>query len=302
MDTTWKILFVDDDPRYAEPLIERAYEYNLELEHYDNWEEAYSILVDDFESYHAVIIDGKGKLNRDSKGDDQKHVSKAIGDLRELKGNRQFIPFVILSKYLEIRDAIIEPFFEKGKDEIKMFEFLTKEIQNLDDNKIRHKYQDAFVAFGENYLDKSAEENLIEAIRSFENNDWNDNSFAPLRKIIEAIYESIHEKDDKLIPYGCLRFDNNKINITWCERRLKGEDINDRNTREILYPKSQQVLPEYLSTGITFYTKLCNKAMHTGYKEYITKNTLGSCLYFIIDLLIWYKNFVDKNYLNSLCR
>jgi hypothetical protein len=298
MERTWKILFVDDDHRYAKPLIERAYEYSLELEHYDNWEEAYSQLIEEFDTYHAVIIDGKGKLNKDSRGDDQKHVSKAIGDLRELKGNRQYIPFVILSKYLEIKDAIVEPFFEKNKDEEKLFEFLIKEIQNLDDNKIRIKYKDAFKAFDEGYLAKSAKENLLEAIRSFENNTCNDNSFAPLRKIIEAIYQNIHEKDDELIPYGCLRFENNKINFGWCERRLRGLIINDRNTREIIYPKSKSVLPEYLGLGIGVFTNLCNNAMHIGYKEYITKNTLGSCLYFIIDLLIWYKNFVDENYLS----
>lgn len=299
MENALKILFVDDDPRYAESLIDRAFnEFRLELEHYDNWEEAFSKLKENFETYHGVIIDGKGKLRKDSKDDDQRHVTKAIGDLRELKGNRQYIPFVILSKYLEIKDAILEPFFEKGKDENEMFEFLINEIQSLDDNKIRIKYQDAFAAFGENYLDKSAEKNLLEAIRSFENDNCNDNSFTPLRKIIEAIYENIHEKDDKLIPYGCLRFDNNKINFAWCERRLRGLIINDRNTREIIYPKSMSVLPEYLGLGIGVFTNLCNNAMHIGYKEFITKNTLGACLYFIIDLLIWYKKFVDEKYLN----
>lgn len=296
MGKTWKILFVDDDHRYAKPLIERAYEYRLELEHYDNWEEAYTKLEGDFDTYHGVIIDGKGKLDKDSKGDDQRHVNKAIGDLRELKGNKQYIPFLILSKYLEIKDAIMEPFFEKGKDERKMFEFLKKEIENLEDNKIRLKYHDVFTAFGEGYLDKSAEENMFEAIRSFENNDWSDNSFTPLRKIIEAIYKDLHKKDDELIPYGCLRFDNDRINFAWCERRLKGEVINNRTSGEVLYPASNPVLPEHFKLGITLYTRLCNSAAHIGYKDYLTKNTLGSCLFFIIDFLIWYKRFVDQNY------
>lgn len=297
MEKTWKILFVDDDPRYAAPLIDMAFsEFGLELEYYDNWEEAFSNLTENFELYHGVIIDGKGKLRKDSKDDDQKHVSKAIGDLRELRGNKQYIPYVILSKYLEIKDAVVEPFFEKGLNEKEMFDFLIKEIQNLADNKIRIKYQDAFAAFGDNYLDKSAEENLLEAIRSFENNNWNHNSFTPLRKIIEAVYKSIHEKDDELIPYACLRFENNQINFTYCERRLKGQTINERGTGPVLFPAVESVLPRHLRAVIAEFTKLCSRSMHADYRDNINKFTHGSCLFFVIDLLIWYKNFVDENY------
>lgn len=299
MEKPLKILFIDDDPRYAESLIDRAFnEFGLELDHYDNWEEAFTKLKDGFESYCGVIIDGKGKLRKESKDDDQRHVSKAIGDLRELKGKRLFIPFVILSKYLEIKDSILDPFFEKSKDEDEMFVFLINEIKNLQNNKIQVKYQDAFEAFGEGYLDKSAEANLFEAIDSFENDDWNDNSFTPLRKVIEAIYKDLHEKDDELIPYGCLRFDNDKINFAWCERRLKGEIINEPKTWKVLYKKSEPVLPKHIASLLRSFTELCNSNLHIGNCEYITKNTLASCLFFIIDLLIWYKKFVDENYLN----
>ncbi len=297
MEKTYRILFSDDDKRYSESLVDRAFsDYKLELDHFEDWEEAYSRLFNDLSYYDAVIIDGKGKLTTDSSGDDQKHVSQAIGDLRELKGRGHYIPYVVLSKYLEIKDTIPERFFEKGRDEEEMFQHLIKEIESADDNKLKVKYQDAFNSFGDKYLNQEAENNMLEAVRAFETSNWSASNFAALRKVIEAVYKDIHLKDDALIPYKCLRYDDNKINFTLCERRLKGQTINDMNTGRITYPAVEAVLPGFLASTITPFTMLCNKSLHIDYKDRLTKNTLGACIYFIIDLLVWYKQFVDQNY------
>ncbi len=296
MEKTFRIIFVDDDRRYADSLQDRAFsEFGLELEHYDNWEEAFTKLEEDFDAYHGVIIDGKGKLSKDSKDDDQRHVNKAIGDLREQKGRGRYIPYVVLSKYLEIKDTITERFFEKGREEDKMFRFIIDEITSLEENKLKAKYHDAFQSFGDNYLNKEAEDNMLEALRSFETNNWSASTFTPLRKIIEAVYQSLHDKDDKLIPHSCLRFENGKINFTLCERRLKGQEINERTGR-VAHPAGNKVLSVYLNATITHFTRLCNNSMHIAYRDKLTKNTLGACIYFIIDLLIWYKIFVDEKY------
>jgi hypothetical protein len=292
MEKIWKVLFVDDDHRYAEPLIDRAYSAGLELEYYDNWEEAFSMLQEDFNKYHGVIIDGKGKLTKDSRGDDQRHVNRAIGDLRELKGKKQLIPFVVLSKYIELKDTIDEPFFEKGKDEQEMFKYLIRNIQNSETNIIKAKYKDVFEVFELSYLDKTTENHLTEAIKTFENGNLTGGSYTLLRMILESIYKSLHELDDKLIPYRCLRFDNDKINFTLCERRLKGLAINDRTTHKLLFPEETPVLPEFISSVISEYTRLFNRSVHAEHNDIITRYTYGGALFFMMDLLLWFKEFV----------
>src|SRR5665648_201375 len=152
--TYYKVLFVDDDGRYAQPLIDRAYtDYNFDLDYCDNWEEAISKLNEDFSAYKAVIVDGKGRKKKDTKGDDISHVVLAIQDLSERKGKGKYIPYVVLSKYLDIK-GLVDPtiFFEKGIDENKMFEYLKKRILESDVEKIRLKYAEAFEAIGNLYL------------------------------------------------------------------------------------------------------------------------------------------------------
>jgi hypothetical protein len=297
MINTFKILFVDDDKRYAEPLIDRAYsEHNIELEHHDNWEEALTCLDEQFDNYKAIIIDGKGRKTKESKGDDIGHVVQALNDLCERKGKGKYIPYAVLSKYIEIK-GLIDPtiFFEKLKDENALFEYLMKKILESDVSKIRIKYTEAFEAIGDKYLNQECAENLIEVFKEFENNTWSRNSFTPLRKIIESVYKSLHNYDDNLLPSGCLRFENGQVNFKFCELRLTGQEIREHNSARILYAKINPIFPKHIGSMIGPITKTCSEASHTDEGIY-TKYSLGMILFTIVDLLIWYKKFVDEKY------
>ncbi len=193
---------------------------------------------------------------------------------------------------------MVDKFFEKGRHEDEMFNYLIDEIKNCKVTRAKAKYHEAFKAFGEKYLDNEAEQNLIGALMDFETDKWSINSFNPIRKIIESIYKSLHYFDDNLIPYSCVRFEKDHINIAWCERRLKGQAINNMSSGEIIHHAIDSVLPKHLNLLITETTKICSIASHPGYRKHVTKNTLGYCLFFVMDLLIWYKNFIDDNYLD----
>lgn len=295
MKANYKVLFVDDDRRYAEPLIERAFsEYNIELDYHENWEEALSCLADDNSgSYQGVIIDGKGKKTKDSKGDDVSHVVLALRDLSERKGKGKFLPYVVLSKYLEIKDLVeMDIFFEKGKDEDEMFKYFIKRIANLESEKIKAKYSEPFEIIGQ-YFSKDVNLNLLEVLIDFESNTWTKNSFTPLRKIIEAIYIGLHEYDDRLIPHECLRF-NGQVNLKYCELRVTGKDIIDQVTGKIKFQRIPPILPENLQLLINPLTKICNKASHNDTGKNLTKYALGTVIFGVLDLLLWYSQFVIR--------
>lgn len=295
MKSSYKVLFVDDDRRFAEPLIERAYsEYNIALDYHENWEEALSCLDDNFLKYHGVIVDGKGKKTKDSKGDDVSHVMAALGDLRERKGKGAYLPWVVLSKYLDVKDLVDrEIFFEKGKDEDDMFKYLLKKISNLETEKIKAKYPEPFQIIDQ-YFHEDVSANLLEVLIDFESNGWTENSFTPLRKIIEAIYKGIHDFDERIIPYECLRFENGQVNFKLCELRVTGKDIRDRKTQEVIFHSIPPILPDNLQSLIQPLTKICSQASHNNDDKYLSKYSLGTVLYGVLDLLMWYSKFINR--------
>lgn len=93
-----KVLFVDDDARYAKTLQQRVYiTHKIELIHFESWEEARSELLENCNKYSAVVLDALGKVNMDQSGDNQKHVMVAIRDLAKSGRN---IPYYILTARL----------------------------------------------------------------------------------------------------------------------------------------------------------------------------------------------------------
>jgi len=127
-----------------------------------------------------------------------------------------------------------------------------------------------------------------------ENNKWSGNSFTPLRKIIESVYFKLHEYDDHLLPYGCLRYDNGQVNFKYCELRITGREIRDN--ANIIYPKISPVVPEHIQWILGPITKICSIASHADNEKFLTKYSLETVVYGIMDFLIWFKKFVEKNH------
>lgn len=299
MKTHFKLLFVDDDERYARPLVDWASNsYSMELIHHLNWEEALASLEQNFDEYDAVIIDGKGQKTKEGKVDDPSHAIQAIRDLEIRVGKGLFVPYVVLSKYHEMRELFDNNvFYEKGVQEDEMFKYLISKINENPTTKIKIRFPEVFSCFSELYVPFNVQDHLIEVLQEIEENTWSINSFTPLRKIIESIYIRLHEYDDNLIPYGCLRFENNQINLKYCELRLTGKEIRIKGNGAVIYPSSDPVIPPHLCLIIGPITNICSKASHVDMNAGFTKYTLLYILYGIMDLLIWFKKFVDQNYL-----
>lgn len=298
MEKIYKVLFVDDDRRYADPLIDRATGKNFQLEHYDNWEDAKSKLDEDFDSYDAVIIDGKGKLTKDSGGDNQKHVSRAIKDLSEMKGAGSYIPYVVLSKYIEVKDSVDATFFEKNGEENAMFEFLIFQIENSENKKIKAKDPEPFSCFGDKYLDKKHEKFLINIIKVFES-DKIDNPenllFNPCRIMLEQIFREINQNDPKTLPYALVNFEKQRVPLDICLNYLSGTLEKIKGYSGIKFPdyRGNKVLPDYISEQIQTIIAVCHPSSHEIQDKY-SKYTFMSVLWALFDVLIWLKRFIDE--------
>mgnify|MGYP001076973450 CR=1 FL=1 len=286
----YKIIFEDDDPRYAEPLLDRAPE-NMELDYFDNWEEAFSKLIENFEQYDAIIIDGKSRKTKEDKGDDFSHVLKATQDLSRLQGEGKYIPYVVLSKYLDVK-GIIDPeiFFEKGKDEDRMFSYLEQIIKESPVAKLKSKYPEAFKVFDNEIMKIKYRHNLIEMLNCLENNDYKKKNMNVVRDLLESFFLTLID------DYDCIpeefKNSNNKPNQQWCTLFFAGKDVRDANGQT---HKIEFKIPDHISWSITYIKELTNGFSHINENENL-KNNFTAVSYAMIEVLEWLHGFINKNY------
>ena len=291
MEKPYKVLFVDDDIRYASPLVDSAFKHNLELIYFENWEEAISNLDDNFSDYQAVIIDGKGKKTKDSQGDDPSHVRRAIEDLSERKGQGNYIPYVILSKYLEIREYMeMELFFEKGIDEEKMFHFLIKSIEESEVIKIKTKYSKAFRPFDLNILNIKYVHMLMEMLKCIENQDYKKKNLNTIRDLLEAIFLTLADSFN-CIPDSFIN-QNGKPTLEWCVLFFAGKEVKDGYND---YYKIPFTIPGYIHRILRYIKDISSEFSHFNENE-IVKNPFISASYAMLEILEWLPHFIEENY------
>ena len=300
MENNKKILFVDDDKRYADLLVERAYiDFKYDLHHCEDWEEAKSILEKGDEIFLALILDGRGKLNQGDKGDNPKHLATALKDIRTLNSKGIFIPYVINTAYYEEFTTYFsdENMVDKNDTE-KLFSILSEIIANSDIEKLKSIYPEIFECFGGKYLPKDALNNyLIEVLLQIESKSWSKSSFNSLRKLIETIYKRLNEINEEIIPFSCLNYDKGNVNFDYCAKRLySGKDIYDKNGKMVA-KAVQPIIPKHLGWLIHPFDQVCSICSHD-YKDinYLNIYSLKTVLFGVMEMILWFKNYIDENY------
>jgi hypothetical protein len=293
MEKKYKVLFVDDDRRYADSLIDRATGKNFQLEYCDNWEDAKSKLDEGFDAYDAVIVDGKGKLTKDSRGDNQKHVIRASNELSEMKGAGRYIPYVVLSKYDEIEDMVDATFFEKNKEEDQMFDHLISEIEKSENKIIKAKFPEPFNCFGEKYLDREHEKYLINIIKVFESDKVENPEnllFNPCRIMLEEIFRQISNAREKVLPHALINYEKQRVALKNCSKYLSGVSV----TVDKIPYSAPKFLDDHISQQIQTIIAVCHPSSHEIQDKY-SKYTFMSVLWALFDVLIWLKRFIDES-------
>lgn len=287
-----KILFVDDDSRYAEPVIDKAYnDYNYDLDHYEDWEEAKTKLVNNHSDYAAIIIDGKGKLTQGSKGDDPKHLNIVLSDLKEMKGKGIYIPYVINTAYYEeLYQYFGDEIMVSKKDQDKLFEMLKKLVSSSEIEKLKVKYHSAFIPFSKNIIDKKYQHILVEMLNCLEQEDYRKKNLNVIRDLLEAFFLTLIDN------YECIpeAFKNNKgnPNHAWCTRFFTGRATNDSTgqTHTIGFN-----IPDHISWSISYLKELSNSFSHLNENDTL-KMPFISTTYAMLTLLEWLPEFIDENF------
>jgi hypothetical protein len=196
-----RIVLSDDNGPYRQSAREVGAAMGFDINTFDDWENAKLELDVNFERYHAVIIDGKGKLHDSSKTEDTKHLTKAIGWFIEQRVKKRFIPVVVYTGYHPEIDAITNTndqvlrVFDKSKTKFEdVLQFLKGEAGRLPERKFATAFSSAY-EFSQKYFSEDNNKLIREVFRLIgERSDdfiWKKNAFDALRRLNEALVDTI---------------------------------------------------------------------------------------------------------------
>lgn len=257
-DITYKVLWVDDDESIVDGTILDAEEYNLQLDHYTNWQDAEQALKKNFNDYSAIILDANCKIRRDSL-EEEDFITAVLPSLLRIFGEkRQYIPWYLLSAgTMSNFDFIVKgAMYQHAKHEeewgnmlymkdapddseecsSKLFENIQKVAKNMVYNTILYRHSDIFAYTGDGRLiDGRARKLLLRmfaALYAPEENIKFEFAGNPLRKVIEYVFRAARKIG--LLTNDC--FDSNDhIVLLDASRYMSGRNIKCYDGRNVKY-------------------------------------------------------------------
>lgn len=241
----YKVLWIDDDSSIIEGFQIKAEDYNIDLCPVNNWEDAESLLKENFEEYSAIILDAECKMNAHDP-EECSFIHKVLPTLNKFFGKRQAtIPWYILSagtmdgfssamdiahynhseyekEWGNMVYSKTSPAQNENSPE-KLFENIKRIASNQIANKVLFRYQDTFQYMGEGKLiDKEARNIMLKMLCNLyypESNPHFEYQGNPLRKVMEHVFRAAHKMG--LLPNEC--FDRiGQLNLLDANRFMSG--------------------------------------------------------------------------------
>lgn len=218
------------------------------------------------------------------------------------QGQGQFIPYVINSAFVEtsIKTGFdgIRHFDKTQREEKKLFAELKILIDDKPSFKLKTEYSKVFESFGGNYLPLALAPKLLEILKNLKLNIVDQHNFNSVREILENIFIKANKINIKFIPNDLLKSDG-RPNLEWCVRYLAGLKTDVRNHQNIIvksYPiNTFPIAPQHISKAIE-YVKSTSSIYSHAYAEPWTKYLFHSVAFGLLEILIWFKQYVDKTY------
>lgn len=299
-----KILLSDDNEPFRQSSQEIGAALGFEINPFDDWENAQVELDANFEHYHAVVIDGKGRLRDSSKSDDTKHLIDAVTWLREQRVKGRFIPVVIYTGFYPeiepiaaLNDQILQVFDKSKTKFVEVLTFLTKEIGKLPIEKLKSKHPDVFNAFGGKFIPQSAIKTLIELLTDSETGNYQATYFNKMRVIIEEILIRANALDKAFFPDSLMKDPKTgRPNLAMSTLYWNGIEIDLTKIGATGTIKAKSlILPKHLGRTYSGLIDITNVLSHR-YLDPYTKYANESALNALLELICWFKHYVKNNY------
>ena len=300
-DIFYNILWRDDEHETLTGTKGRAKRNGINLIAFKSLNNGMDELERNYPFYDGVLLDAKFFENEDDvKGtEDTYNVHRAKERLLQLK--KKFKVFVLTGQAEAYEDNTFKKAFtkvyKKGSDEEidRLFSDIKVAAATQEDTQIRHSYKRVFDVCTERYIGELASQDILNLLKV--NDETNiDHHFNTIRKVVEDLFIAF-----------------NKFNLLPAEFVTPGVALNEsskflagRSSDGTLFSeKGYQHLEEtHLSKQIAFYLRSILSVTQAGshrseidlYARTIkTPYLLKSVFFQLLDVLAWFKMYVDSN-------
>ncbi len=294
------VVLIEDNKAYADSLYDAAYLKGILVTHFQGLEEGMLLLKEHYKDYQGLILDGRGWLSEDRKHAVDSHIHSAINDLTQLRAQGIYIPYVVNTGFFQelagqIQYINPEVIFDKAHGMEPMFTKLLSLINEAPIQKLKAKYPEPFQSFGGKYLPENSLEKLATVLGRLEETTIKTEYFKLIRDLVEVIFKRANSIDNvNFLPSALFNANQNmRPNIRYCERYLMGREVSVPNGPA--FPAKALLLPDDVSWTFTALCNNCQIQLHDGQETKLLYRYRSST-YALIEILIWFKNYVDQHY------
>ena len=117
------------------------------------------------------------------------------------------------------------------------------------------------------------------------------NNAGAIRKFLEAVYKQMKEVSNDWLPDEM--FINGLVNLEWTYRYLSGLPTKIPKGPEF---KIEPVFPTHISLMVKMIKETSSISGSHDYESSVTNYTLKCLTYGLLDLLLWFKKYVQAHY------
>lgn len=301
MAKKYNVMWIDDEHEKMSGFKLQAAQNDIVLNSFKSSNAGIAELIKNYSLYDGVLFDAKFFEDEDDAAgsEDLSALNKVKESLMQLP--KKFEMFVLTGQAQLFEDktfnTFVPKFYRKGiADDInRLFADLKSSADNQLDTQIRHEYHRVFAVCADSYLGSKTESILLSAILNGESEDIQDNlnSFNMLRGVLEVLFKRLNEI--QIIP-NLIFEDNGWINRSSLFLAGKHKDYKwiDNPIHPTILKNLHHLLDIVQDASHEIPDKLSLKV-----KDFVEKNNTNylykSSLYLLLDILVWYKDFVDAH-------
>lgn len=297
----YNILWIDDEHEKLTGIKGRAKRNGINLIPYKSLNGGLSELQRNSSNYDGVLLDAKFFENEDDEAgsEDTFNVHRAKDSL--LGFNKKFEIFILTGQAEAFEDKTFNKaftnVFKKGSDDEvnRLFEAIKLAAAKQPDTQLRHKYKRVFDVCTERYIGESAGEDLLNLLKVGDTFNL-DEDFNKIRKIIEDLFDAFCKFN--LLPVEFVKPERslNETSKFLSGRNVDGEYFNEKGYKHLEETHLHPQVSYYLKT-ILYNTQAGSHRSVTDkfVKEMKTSYLFQSTLFQLMDLLVWFKKYVDSN-------
>lgn len=298
-----QVLWVDDE--FKEDFVSFAEQEGIDIHHKKSAQEGKDELQKNYNSYHAVILDAKGILDKDDQLTNLEGLRVIRDFLNEFNANN-YLPYFIFTGQPDYQNNEVfrqsyGDFFTKGRDEQSLINKIKDCVLKKDEYIIQKRYSKVFEAV-DRLLDYENHRYLTDLLVSihYEQDNIDDKlHFTQIRIILESLFRIANKVGilhDKCISGG-------KVNLTDASLFLAGDETRYAGVKNAMphFPKliSNAVRDMLFITGAASHTPDPQTDKNINLQQYRsqiqTPYLLFGLTFQLLDVLVWFDQYVTIN-------